>query len=89
MREHGVLRRALCIYAETAKKLRGGASTIDAGPNGGMMTNPPATIEALASRQSHGLSPIPGEVSCIPGGRRWDKWLRRALCPCGPPAIRS
>jgi hemerythrin-like domain-containing protein len=29
MREHGVLRRALCIYEETAKKLQAGAGPID------------------------------------------------------------
>jgi len=34
MREHGVLRRALCIYEETAKKLHAGASSIDMGAIG-------------------------------------------------------
>lgn len=34
MREHGVLRRILVIYRETAPRLRGGAAGFDAGPLG-------------------------------------------------------
>lgn len=34
MREHGVLRRALCIYEETARKIHGGATRIDMGAIG-------------------------------------------------------
>jgi len=34
MREHGVLRRALCIYEETARKIHGGEARIDVGAIG-------------------------------------------------------